>query len=166
MCSEDEVTLTRTTDYCTSELCLYREGHYWAGRDWLWQDSCLCSSNSASTTGHPHTTVCPHPHTNKVTVLQVLEPCICQDDVHACRPLCCDTAKLLCFAPWWLYCALHTLTWPCRELAFQISEQFDALGAAIGVKCGGLYNRPKQSPVDYWDILGWPLSCTFVFQLW
>ena len=86
MCSEDEVTLTRTTDCCTSELCLYREGHHWAGRDWLWQDCCLCSSNSASATGHPHTAVFPHPHTNKVAVSQVLEPCICQDDAHACRP--------------------------------------------------------------------------------
>ena len=24
----------------------------------------------------------------------------------------------------------------CRELAFQISEQFEALGGTIGVKCG------------------------------
>lgn len=32
---------------------------------------------------------------------------------------------------------LHTLVLtPTRELAFQISEQFEALGSSIGVKCG------------------------------
>ena len=32
---------------------------------------------------------------------------------------------------------LHTLVLtPTRELAFQIAEQFEALGSSIGVKCG------------------------------
>jgi len=36
-------------------------------------------------------------------------------------------------SPQRLYALILT---PTRELAFQISEQFEALGSAIGVKCG------------------------------
>lgn len=34
---------------------------------------------------------------------------------------------------------------PTRELAFQISEQFEALGSAIGVKCGIFYAKTMQN---------------------
>ena len=34
---------------------------------------------------------------------------------------------------------------PTRELAFQISEQFEALGSSIGVKCGMFFSLIKFS---------------------
>lgn len=35
---------------------------------------------------------------------------------------------------------------PTRELAFQISEQFEALGSSIGVQCGKCLSRAEPSP--------------------
>lgn len=33
---------------------------------------------------------------------------------------------------------------PTRELAYQISEQFEALGSTIGIKCGNDYSMPNR----------------------
>lgn len=41
---------------------------------------------------------------------------------------------------------LHTLILtPTRELAFQISEQFEALGSSIGIKCGTCRSEVSRS---------------------
>lgn len=39
------------------------------------------------------------------------------------------------------FCILMLSYYLLRELAFQISEQFEALGSSIGVKCGMLVKK-------------------------
>lgn len=50
---------------------------------------------------------------------------------------------------------------PTRELAFQISEQFEALGASIGVKCGKSLSQGSMY-IFYADVLVFYVLCSFL----
>lgn len=100
---------------------LLRKGYYWFSWDRIWKNRCICTASSSDTARKSSEVICSRSYSDKVRLGPMLV--LHKDYTYLYTSHIYTTRFFLPF----LFC---------RELAFQISEQFEALGSTIGVKCG------------------------------